>query len=114
MSHVYAGDPYHLAVNAGLGALRQSVDSMIRGEGAKRTGNRRHVNESPGVRIPPGGNAKPLPSNGLAGGGRVTAPGRPAMPAQPTAGQRSNLPESPSPDLVVVPAQSTTGPPTES
>jgi len=115
VSHVYAGDPYRLAVDAGLNALRQSVDSMIRGEGAKRTGNRRHVNESPGVRIPPSGNAKPLPSNGLAGGGRVTAPGRPAMPAQPTAGQRSNLPESPSADLtVVVPAQSTSGPPTES
>jgi RNA polymerase sigma-70 factor (ECF subfamily) len=107
---VYAGDPYRLAVNAGLSALRDSVDSMIREEGAKRTGNRRHVNESPGVRIPPSGNAKPIP-----GGGRVTAPGRPAMPAQPTAGQRSNLPESPSNDLtVVVPAQSTTGPPTES
>nr|WP_030441030.1 ECF subfamily RNA polymerase sigma factor, BldN family [Actinoplanes subtropicus] len=109
MSHVYAGDPYHLAVNAGLSALRQSVDSMISGDGAKRTGNRRHVNESPGVRIPPNGNAKPIP-----GSGRVTAPGRPAMPAQPTAGQRSNLPESPAGDLtVVVPAQSTTGPPTE-
>jgi RNA polymerase sigma-70 factor (ECF subfamily) len=115
VSHVYAGDPDHLAVNAGLSALRQSVDSMIRGEGAKRTGNRRHVNESPGVRIPPAGNSKPMPSGGLAGGGRVTAPGRPAMPAQPTAGQRSNLPESPANDLtVVVPAQSTTGPPTES
>src|SRR4051812_42391500 len=119
VSHVYAGDPYRLAVNAGLGALRQSVDSMIvntiRDEGANRTSNRRHVNESPGVRMPPTGNAKPLPSGGLAGG-RVTAPDRPAMPAQPTAGQRSNLPESPSPanDLtVVVPAQSTSGPPTE-
>ncbi len=113
MSHVYAGDPYHLAVNEGLTALRQSVDSMItntiRGEGAKRTSNRRHVNESPGVRIPPAGNAKPIPS-----GGRVAVPGRPPMPAQPTAGQRSNLPESPSNDLtVVVPAQSTTGPPSE-
>jgi len=110
VSHVYAGDPYRLAANGGLSAIRQSVDSMIRGEGGKRTSNRRHVNESPGVRIPPGGNAKPIP-----GGGRVTAPGRPAMPAQPTAGQRSNLPESPANDLtVVVPAQSTSGPPTES
>jgi len=113
VSHVYAGDPYHLAVNEGLTALRQSVDSMItntiRGEGAKRTSNRRHVNESPGVRIPPAGNAKPIPS-----GGRVAVPGRPPMPAQPTAGQRSNLPDSPTNDLtVVVPAQSTTGPPTE-
>jgi RNA polymerase sigma-70 factor (ECF subfamily) len=120
VSHVYAGDPYHLAVNAGLGALRQSVDSMIvntiRDEGAKRTSNRRHVNESPGVRMPPTGNAKPLPSGGLTGGGRVTAPDRPAMPAQPTAGQRSNLPESPSAAndvTVVVPAQSTSGPPSE-
>ena len=111
MSHVYAGDPHHLAFNHGLSALRQSVDSMvantIRGEGAKRTSNRRHVNEAPGVGFPPAGNAKPAP-----GGGRVAVPGRPAMPAQPTAGQRSNLPESPAVDLtVVVPAQSTTGPP---
>ncbi|HEX5203391.1 MAG TPA: ECF subfamily RNA polymerase sigma factor, BldN family [Actinoplanes sp.] len=94
------------------------ITNAIRGEGAKRTSNRRHVNESPGVRIPPTGNAKPLPSGGLtggglAGGGRVAVPGRPAMPAQPTAGQRSNLPESPANDLtVVVPAQSTSGPPT--
>jgi RNA polymerase sigma-70 factor (ECF subfamily) len=76
VSHVYAGDPYHLAVNARLNALRQSVDSMIRGEGAKRTSNRRHVNESPGVRIPPSGNAKPIP-----GGGRVTTPGWKRRPA---------------------------------
>ncbi|MCU7730160.1 sigma-70 family RNA polymerase sigma factor [Actinoplanes sp. KI2] len=92
------------------------IVNTIRDEGAKRTSNRRHVNESPGVRMPPTGNAKPLPSGGLTGGGRVTAPDRPAMPAQPTAGQRSNLPESPSPATdvtVVVPAQSTSGPPTE-
>jgi RNA polymerase sigma-70 factor, ECF subfamily len=114
VSHVYAGDPNRLAF-PGLTALRQSVDSMIantiRGEGAKRTSNRRHVNESPGVRIPPTGNTKPLP-----GGGRVAVPGRPPMPAQPTAGQRSQLPESPAmgESTVVVPAQSTTGPPTES
>jgi RNA polymerase sigma-70 factor (ECF subfamily) len=119
VSHVYAGDPYRSAFQEGLTVLRQSVDSMItntiRGEGAKRTSNRRHVNESPGVQFPPTGNAKPLPSHGgLAGGGRVAVPGRPPMPAQPTAGQRSNLPESPSNDLtVVVPAQSTSGPPTE-
>jgi RNA polymerase sigma-70 factor (ECF subfamily) len=117
---VYAGDPYHrdvfaarLALTEGMSALRQSVDSMIvhtiRGDGPKRTSNRRHPNESPGVRTPPTGNTPPL-----AGGGRVAVPGRPAMPAQPTAGQRSNLPETPGPDVtVVVPAQSTTGPPTE-
>ncbi|WP_438872233.1 ECF subfamily RNA polymerase sigma factor, BldN family [Paractinoplanes rishiriensis] len=81
----------------------------IRGDGPKRTSNRRHVNESPGVRIPPTGNAKPI-----AGSGRVAVPGRPAMPAQPTAGQRSNLPETPGEQTVVVPAQSTTGPPGES
>ncbi|WP_433307859.1 ECF subfamily RNA polymerase sigma factor, BldN family [Actinoplanes sp. CA-030573] len=91
------------------------ITNTIRGEGAKRTSNRRHVNESPGVRIPPTNNAKPLPNGGLTGGGRVAVPGRPAMPAQPTAGQRSNLPESPSNDLtVVVPSQSTSGPPSES
>jgi RNA polymerase sigma-70 factor (ECF subfamily) len=92
------------------------IVNTIRDEGANRTGNRRHVNESPGVRMPPNGNAKPLPSGGLTGGGRVRAPDRPAMPAQPTAGQRSNLPESASPAnelTVVVPAQSTSGPPAE-
>jgi RNA polymerase sigma-70 factor (ECF subfamily) len=87
------------------------VVNTIRGDGAKRTSNRRHVNESPGVRIPPAGNAKPIP-----GGGRVAVPGRPPMPAQPTAGQRSQLPESPAvgENTVVVPAQSTSGPPSES
>ncbi|GIM92373.1 hypothetical protein Ato02nite_041660 [Paractinoplanes toevensis] len=119
---MYAGDPYHrdvfaarLAISEGLTSLRRSVDDMIantiRGEGAKRTSNRRPVNESPGVRVPPTGNAKPMP-----GGGRVAVPGRPPMPAQPTAGQRSQLPESTAPGeaTVVVPAQSTTGPPSES
>jgi RNA polymerase sigma-70 factor (ECF subfamily) len=125
VNHVYAGDPYHrdvfaarLALAQGLNALRQTVDAVdalvvntIRGDGAERTGNRRHVNESPGVRIPPTSNTKPLP-----GGGRVAVPGRPSMPAQPTAGQRSQLPESPAvgENTVVVPAQSTTGPPSES
>jgi RNA polymerase sigma-70 factor (ECF subfamily) len=121
VSHVYAGDPYHrdvfaarLALSEGLTALRHSVDGMIvntiRGDGPKRTRNRPHVNESPGGRIPPTGNVKPI------GGGRVAVPGRPPMPAQPTAGQRSNIGESPiNGDVtVVVPAQSTTGPPTES
>ena len=104
MSHVYAEDPYR---RDGLAAI---IVNTIRGDGAKRTSNRRHVNESPGVRIPPTGNAKPIP-----GGGRVAVPGRPSMPAQPTAGQRGNLPESPPGEqTVVVPAQSTTGPPSES
>src|SRR4051812_43843016 len=104
-----------LALSAGLTTLRQNVDSMIvntiRGDSPKRTRNRSHVNESPGGRIPPGSNVKPAP-----GGGRVAVPGRPAMPAQPTAGQRSNLGESPAvgETTVVVPAQSTTGPPAES
>jgi RNA polymerase sigma-70 factor (ECF subfamily) len=120
VSHVYAGDQYSRdplaargAISEGLTALRQSVDTLIvntiRGDSPKRTSNRRHVNESPGVRIPPTGNAKPI-----AGNGRVAVPGRPPMPAQPTAGQRSNLPEQPvSDNTVVVPAQSTTGPPSE-
>jgi RNA polymerase sigma-70 factor (ECF subfamily) len=115
VSHAYAGDPYQrLTLGEGLTSLRRSVDSMIvntiRGDGPKRTSNRRHVNESPGVRVPPASNAKPL-----AGGGRVAVPGRPAMPTQPNAGQRSNLPENPvGEQTVVVPSQSTTGPPGES
>jgi len=123
VSHVYAGDPYHrdvlaarLALSEGLSTLRRSVDDMItnaiRGDDAKRTSNRRHVNESPGVRTPPTGNSKPLP-----GGGRVAVPGRPAMPAQPTAEQRGQLPETAvgvGEQTVVVPAQSTSGPPSES
>jgi RNA polymerase sigma-70 factor (ECF subfamily) len=123
VSHVYAGDPYYrdvfaarLALSEGMGALRQSVDGLIvntiRGDSPKRTRNRPHVNESPGGHVPATGNAKPL-----LGGGRVAVPGRPAMPAQPTAGQRSNLGESaPSSteQTAVVPAQSTTGPPGES
>ena len=118
MSHVYAGDTYYrdvfaarLALSEGLTALRRSVDDMIvntiRGDSPKRTRNRPHVNEAPGVRIPPGGNVKPIGN-----GGRI--PPRPPM--QPTAGQRSNLGESPltGDATVVVPAQSTTGPPAES
>ena len=118
MSHVYAGDPHYrdvfaasLALTEGLTTLRRSIDGMIvntiRGDGPKQTRNRPHVNEAPGHRIPPNGNAKQIP-----GSGRVTVPGRPAMPAQPTAGQRSNLPETEV--NLVVPAQSTTGPPSES
>ena len=118
MSHVYAGDPYHrdvfaarLALSEGLTSLRRSVDDLIvnaiRGDSPKRTRNRQHVNEAPGVRIPPTGNVKPIGN-----GGRV--PPRPPM--QPTAGQRSNLGENPltTDHTVVVPAQSTTGPPSES
>jgi RNA polymerase sigma-70 factor (ECF subfamily) len=113
---VYAGDPYsrdvvaaRLALAEGLNSLRQSTETLIvnaiRGDGPKRTSNRRHVNESPGVRVPPTGNAKPI-----AGGGRVAVPGRPPMPAQPTAGQRSNLPEQPASEhTVVVPAQKPPG-----
>ncbi|XVU30671.1 ECF subfamily RNA polymerase sigma factor, BldN family [Actinoplanes sp. CA-054009] len=86
------------------------IVNTIRGDGPKRTRNRPHVNEAPGHRIPPTGNAKPM-----TGGGRVAVPGRPGMPpAQPTAGQRSQLPETaPGEQTVVVPAQSTTSPPTE-
>ena len=115
MSHVYAGDPFHRdavaarqAIAEGLSALRQSVDGMIvnaiRGDSPKRTRNRAPVNESPGLRMPPSGNVKPIGN-----GGRV--PPRPPM--QPTAGQRSNLGETPLPGevTVVVPAQSTSGPP---
>jgi RNA polymerase sigma-70 factor (ECF subfamily) len=122
VSHVYAGDPYHrdvfaarLALAEGFNALRRSVDGMIANaipDGPKRTSNRRHVNESPGVRVQPTGNAKQLPGRG----GQVAVPGRPPMPAQPTAGQRSQLPEAalPGEQTVVVPSQSTSGPPTES
>jgi RNA polymerase sigma-70 factor (ECF subfamily) len=121
VSHVYAEDPYHrdalaarLALAEGLSTLRQSVDglivSAIRGDGPKRTQNRSpHVNESPAGHVPPSGNAK-----AIGGGGRVTAPGRPAMPAQPTAGQRSTIGDTTVDHTVVVPAQSTTGPPAES
>ena len=121
MSHVYADDPYHrdalaarLALAEGLSTLRQSVDglivSAIRGDGPKRVRNRSpHVNESPAGHVPPSGNAK-----AIGGGGRVTAPGRPAMPAQPTAEQRGTIGEPTVDHTVVVPAQSTTGPPAES
>jgi RNA polymerase sigma-70 factor, ECF subfamily len=116
VSHVYAGDPFHRDAGAarlagGMDALRQSVDGLIvnaiRGDSPKRTRNRPPVNESPGLRMPPSGNVKPIGN-----GGRVS----PRPPMQPTAGQRSNLGESPPPGetTVVVPAQSTSGPPSES
>jgi RNA polymerase sigma-70 factor, ECF subfamily len=106
VSHVYAGDPFHLS--EGLASLRESVDGMIvnaiRGDGPKRTRNRPPINEAPGLRMPPASNVKPIGN-----GGRMP-------PMQPGPGQRSNLGESPLPGevTVVVPAQSTSGPPTES
>ncbi|GAA4593652.1 RNA polymerase sigma-70 factor (ECF subfamily) [Actinoplanes octamycinicus] len=115
MTHVYAGDPYHRdalpgrqALSEGLNAIRESVDGMItnaiRGDGPRRTGNRRSLNNSPSVPAPG--------ANGKFGGNRLGA--RP--PAQPTAGQRSNLPEGETiggEHTVVLPTQSKTGPPTE-
>ncbi|MCA2213754.1 sigma-70 family RNA polymerase sigma factor [Wangella sp. NEAU-J3] len=93
-----------------MGVLRQTVDGMvahaIRGDSPKRTRNRPpHLNESPGRHVPPGGNVKPV-------GGRVAMPGRPPMPAQPAPGQRAAdaVPADADP-AVVVPTQSTTGPP---
>jgi RNA polymerase sigma-70 factor (ECF subfamily) len=99
VSDVYAGDPYRSArftLNAGL----DLVFHAIRGDGPKRTRNRPHVNESPSRHLPPTGNVKPV-------GGRA----RPVMPAQPGPGQRgADAAET----QVVLPTQSTTGPPTES
>jgi RNA polymerase sigma-70 factor (ECF subfamily) len=115
VSHAYAGDSFYrdpvagrLVLPEGMTALRRSVDGLantIRGDGPKRTRNRQHVNEAPGVRVPPTGNVKPIGNAG-----------RPRPPMQPTAGQRSNLGEAPAvgEQTVVVPAQSTTGPPSES
>jgi RNA polymerase sigma-70 factor (ECF subfamily) len=115
VSHVHAGDPYRrdffaVPLAEGLDVLRRSVDGMvehaIRGDGPKRTRNRPHLNESPGRHLPPpSGNVKPV-------GGRVASPGRPAMPAQPAPGQRAADTRAVDADpTVVVPAQSTTGPP---
>ncbi|WP_083971854.1 MULTISPECIES: ECF subfamily RNA polymerase sigma factor, BldN family [Actinoplanes] len=93
----------------GLNAIRESVDGVIantiRGDGPKRTGNRRPINNSPSVPAPG--------TNGKFGGNRV---GPPRPPSQPTAGQRSNLPETETvggEHTVVLPTQSKTGPPTE-
>ena len=97
MSDVYAGDPFRSArftLNSGL----DLVVHAIRGDGPKRTRNRPHINESPRGHLPPTGNVKPV-------GGRS----RPVMPAQPGPGQRSEAADT----QVVVPTQSTTGPPTE-
>ncbi|MFG1610083.1 ECF subfamily RNA polymerase sigma factor, BldN family [Actinoplanes sp. NPDC049265] len=88
------------------------VAHAIRGDSPKRTRNRPHINESPSRHSPPTGNVKPV------GGGRVAMPGRPPMPAQPGPGQRGldgeTRPVEGPEAQVVVPAQSTTGPPTES
>jgi RNA polymerase sigma-70 factor, ECF subfamily len=113
VTDVYAGDPFNSARHAlthGLGDLARSVDLLIahaiRGDGPKRTRNRPHINESPSRHQPPTGNVKPV-------GGRVAVPGRPMPPTQPGPGQRDG--ESVDGETtVVVPAQSTTGPPTES
>jgi RNA polymerase sigma-70 factor (ECF subfamily) len=113
VSHVYAGDPYRreviaarLALAEGLNALRQSVDGVIahalRGDGTKRARNRPHLNESPSRHMPPAGNVKPV-------GGRIT--GRP--PTQPGPGERDTGTVD-GETAVIVPTQSTTGPPSES
>ena len=115
MSDVYAGDPFNtarFALTDGLDALGRSVDSLvthaIRGDGPKRTRNRPHPNEAPGRHMPPSGNVKPV-------GGRVAMPGRPTMPAQPGPGQRgSDTAQVDGETSVIVPTQSTTGPPKES
>jgi RNA polymerase sigma-70 factor (ECF subfamily) len=109
VTHVYAEDPYPRDV---LNALRDTAGGMIvnaiRGDSPKQTGSRRTPNGPPAV-------ASPNAANGKFGGSR---PGAPRPPAQPTAGQRSNLGEgdttTPGDHTVVLPTQSTTGPPTES
>ena len=113
MSDVYAGDPDRREVGAagnpladGLTVLRESLDGMIahaiRGDGTKRARNRPHLNESPSRHLPPSGNVKPV-------GGRL--PGRP--PTQPGPGERGSPAGIDGGDTqVIVPLQSTTGPPT--
>jgi RNA polymerase sigma-70 factor (ECF subfamily) len=70
---VYAA---RIALADGLGVLREMLSLAVRGEGGnKRIRNRPpHPNETP-TRHVPGANARPV-------GGRVAAPGRPAMPVQ--------------------------------
>ncbi|OJF09772.1 RNA polymerase sigma-70 factor (ECF subfamily) [Couchioplanes caeruleus] len=110
MSHVYAGDPYGRDIFAAyahvpqrLNALREGVANAIRGDGPKRTRNRPHINESPSRHLPPTGNVK---------GGRVVVPGRPQPPQQ--AGPERRTGAADGDQAVVVPTQSTTGPPSES
>jgi len=64
-----------MALAQGLRTLRLAMNDMS----TRHTRNRTpHVNETPGRHVP-GSNAKPV-------GGRVVAPGRPSMPAQPAPG----------------------------
>jgi len=111
VSDVYAEDPSYSArqsLTDGLGHLADSLDLLIvnaiRGDSPKRTRNRPHLNESPGRHLPTG-NVKPV-------GGRVAVPGRPMPPTQPGPGQRDGEAVD-GETSVVVPAQSTTGPPAE-
>jgi RNA polymerase sigma-70 factor (ECF subfamily) len=117
VSHVYAGDPDRRTalgrqVSDGFAHLLLTVDGMIslavRGDGGTRhTHNRPHVNETPSRHVA-GGNAMPA-------GGRVVLPGRPTMPAQPGPGQRpGEATPGEAETTVIVPTQSTTGPPSES
>ncbi|GAA2504882.1 hypothetical protein Ahu01nite_041380 [Winogradskya humida] len=110
MSHVYAGDPFNRDIFAAypsvpekLSALGKGVANAIRGDGPKRTRNRPHINESPSRHLPGTGNSK---------GGRVVAPGRPQTPQQPGPERRASVTDAD--QTVVVPTQSTTGPPSES
>jgi RNA polymerase sigma-70 factor (ECF subfamily) len=116
VTHAYAEDPYHRdvlaarhALTEGLNALRGSggmIVNAIRGDSSKQTGSRRPLNGPPAVASPHAGKGN--------SGGRA---GTPRPPAQPTAGQRSNIGEGETvagDHTVVLPTQSTTGPPTES
>jgi RNA polymerase sigma-70 factor (ECF subfamily) len=120
VSDVYAADPHgrdvfaaRSALTEGLNALRRTVDDMvvntIRGDSPKRVRNRPHINENPGRHLPPTGNVKPV-------GGRIAVPGRP--PAQAGPGQRGSGEAAPAEGdtetVVVLPTQTTTGPPAES
>ncbi|WP_425394611.1 sigma-70 family RNA polymerase sigma factor [Actinoplanes rectilineatus] len=85
------------------------IVNTIRGDSPKQAGSRRPPNAPPAVASP---NSS---GNGKFGGGRGSGP---RTPAQPTAGQRSNVGEpetaAAGDHTVVLPTQSTTGPPTES
>nr|WP_051167875.1 ECF subfamily RNA polymerase sigma factor, BldN family [Actinoplanes sp. N902-109] len=87
----------HPSVPEGLSALRTGVANALRGDGPKRTRNRPNINESPSRHLPSTGNAK----------GRVAVPGRPQPPQQAGPGRIDGD------QGVVVPTQSTTGPPSE-
>jgi RNA polymerase sigma-70 factor (ECF subfamily) len=115
VSHAFPLDPVsrdvrnaRQALSEGLMSLHDTISYAIRGDGPKRTRNRPHVNETPSRNPVPGGNARPV-------GGRIVAPGRPTMPGQrPAATGPLDVPTPPAADTtVVVPAQSTTGPPAE-